>query len=135
MNMFEQASRLCIRFDSPRGALSVEDLWTLPLLAASATRPSLDAIAVGLHKQTRDAAETVSFVAPATADSAKDELLLKFEVVKYIISVRVAERDAAAAAADRKEKKQRLLSLIAEKQDAELSSKSIDELRALAESM
>lgn len=133
-DLFEQASRLKIRFDSPLGQLTTEDLWGLPLTSPSGARANLDAIAMDLHRQTNEVAEVVSFVT-AKAPSGSDELLLKFEVVKHVIGVRVAERDQAKEAADRKAKKQRLLELIAQKQDAELAGKSVDELRALAESL
>lgn len=133
-DLFEQATRLKLRFDSSKGQLSVEDLWDLPLTSPSGNRANLDAIAIALHRATRDIAETVSFVTPAETNG-NSELLLKFEVVKYVIRVRVAERDQAKEAAERKEKKQRLLALIAQKQDEELAGKSVDELRALAESL
>lgn len=132
--MFEQASRMKVRYESPRGLLSVEDLWDLPLTSPSGNRANLDAIAIALHCETRDASDTVSFVSPAVTTSTA-ELNLKFEIIKHIIRVRVAERDEAKAAADRREKKQRLLELIAKKQDQELEGKSIDELRSLAESL
>jgi len=135
MEMFEQASLLKLRFDSPRGLLSVEDLWDLVLTSPSGNRANLDAIAIDLNRQIKDASDTVSFVSPTTEDSGKAELALKFEIVKHIIRVRVAERDAAKELSERREKKQRLLELIARKQDQELEGKSVDELRALAESL
>lgn len=131
--MFEQASRMKLRFDSVKGLLSVEELWDLPLTSTT-NRANLDSIAISLHRQTRDAADTVSFVAP-TESPNNASLLLGFEIVKHIIRVRVAERDEANAATARREKKQRLLELIAAKEDEALGQKSVDELRALAESL
>jgi hypothetical protein len=133
--MFEQASRLKLRFDSTRGQLSVEDLWDIPLTSPSGNRTNLDSIAVDLHRQTRDAADTVSFVNPSTENPNAAITQLKFEIVKHVIGVRVAERDTLRDAADRREKKQRLLELIARKEDEALGEKSVDELRALAESL
>lgn len=131
---FELASRLKLRFDSPKGQLTTEDLWDLPLTSPSGNRANLDSIAIALHRETRDVAEVVSFV-ETEASSGSEELLLKFEIVRHVIRVKVAERDRAKEASDRKEKKQRLLALIAQKQDQELAGKSIDELRSLAESL
>lgn len=133
--MFEQATRLKTRFDSSRGQLTIEDLWDLPLISPSGNRANLDAIAIDLHQQTRSTADVVSFVSPSKEDTSKAELALKFEIVKYIIGVRVAERDELKAAADRKEKKARLLELIARKEDETLAGKPIDELRAMVESL
>jgi len=132
---FEQAARLKLRFDSPRGQLSVEDLWDLPLTSTSPNRPNLDAIALGLHLQTKQSAEVVSFVTPAAVDAGREELGLAFEIVKHVIAVKVQERDLAKEVADRKEKKQRLMQLITQKQDQALAEKSIDELLALAQSL
>lgn len=133
--IFEQASRLKIRFNSPKGLLSVEDLWDLPLTSTNPNRATLDAIAISLHKQTREATETVSFVTPSQNDRQANELSLAFEIVKHVIGVRVQERDAAQAESDRREKKQRLLELIARKQDQELEGKSVEELRAMVEAL
>lgn len=135
MDMFEQASRTKLRFHSPKGLLTVEDLWDLPLQAASANRANLDAIASELHRQTRDAADAVSFVNPQAESRNAANLQLAFDIVRHVIRVRVEERDALQAAAQRREKKQRLLELIAQKEDAALGEKSVDELRALAESL
>lgn len=135
-DLFEQASRLKLRFYSPMGSLTVEDLWDLPLTSPTGrSRANLDSIAIALHKQTRESAETVSFVTPSSSTSQAAELDLKFQLVKYIISVRVAERDAAKEASDRKEKKQRLLELIARKQDQELEGKSLEELTQMVEAL
>ncbi len=55
--------------------------------------------------------------------------------MKHIIDVRLAENDAIRLTAERKEKKARLLELIARKQDDDLASKSIEELTAMVESL
>jgi len=135
MEMFEQASRLKLRFDSPRGALSVEDLWDLPLSSRAGNRANLDDIAISLSVLVRDTAEIKSFVTPAATDAGKAELSLKFEIVKYIIGVRIAERDEKAQEVARWEKKQRILELIAQKQDAALGAKTEEELMELANSL
>jgi hypothetical protein len=133
--MFEQASRFKLRFDSPKGLLTTEDLWDLPLTSPSGNRAHLDAIAMSLYRQTRDAAEVVSFVNPTAESREKSELELRLAIVKHVIDVKLAERDALQAAAERRDKKQRLLELIARKQDEELSSKPIEELQALVNSL
>lgn len=129
--MFEKASRLKIRFDSPKGALSVEDLWDLPL-TSNTGKANLDDIAKVLHAELkRD--DGVSFV--TKTNPAKVIPQLKFDIVLHIIEVRVAENDAAAARQANREKKQKLMELIERKQDAALEGKSIEELRALMESL
>lgn len=120
--MFEQATRQKLRFTSPRGLLSVEDLWDLPLAA-------IDRIAVDLHRQLREAATATSFVAPE--ESVNAELQLKFDVAKHVIDVRVKERDEAKLANERAVKKQQLLEILARKQNAELEGMTAEELTTM----
>ena len=120
--MFEKSSRLKLRFESGKGQLTVEDLWDLPL-ADRAT--NLDDIARGLNKQLKSG-DDVSFVHKA---KKSDEIIqLKFDVVKHIIDVRLAENEARDIARENSQKKQRILSLIADKQDDELKGKSLEDL-------
>ncbi|MFA5378887.1 MAG: hypothetical protein WC455_24250 [Dehalococcoidia bacterium] len=128
--MFEIATRMKDRFETSKGNLSVEDLWDLPL--TSVRSPNLDDIARDLHRQLKDSAE-VSFVAPARKEN--DTLQRKFDIVKHIIEVRLAENTAAAEVRANKEKKARILEIIARKDDEELVGKSRDELIKLAESL
>jgi hypothetical protein len=127
--IFEQAARLKLRFGSPKGALTVEDLYDLPLSSQSG-RANLDDIAKALNRQLKVAVDEVSFVAPA-APKANDELELQFAVVKRIIEVRVAERDAAKARQEKAEKKQRIMELIARKRDEALSETSVEDLEKM----
>lgn len=131
--MFEKASRQKLRFNTSRGLLTVEDLWDLPLTSATG-KPNLDDIARNLNRQIRDSGVETSFVDPS-ASGVDAETQLGFEIVKHVIAVRIAERDAASAAAKKRETKAKILQIIASKQDEALQSKSLEELQALAESM
>ena len=129
--MFEKASRIKIRFESPKGLLTIEDLWDLPLVAGDG-KASLDAIAIDLHKRI-EGKPIGSFV---YQNVQEDPVLnLGFEIVKHIITVRLAEKDAREQAAANKEKKQKLLALIDQKQNEALSQLSIDELRKQVEAL
>ena len=131
MNIFEQATRAKIRFSTPVGMLSVEDLWDLPL-TSNAGRPNLDGIAMSLYQDLGDNVQ-VSFVNKSVA---KDEVSqLKFDIVKHIIDTRLAEQAAASEARVKSEKKQRILEIINQKEDATLMASSIDELKATLASM
>lgn len=123
--MFEKAARLKVRFDSPKGQLSVEDLWDLPL--TSARNANLDDIARGLYLQLKSDAD-VSFV--NEAQKSDPTIQFKFDLVKHVIDVRLAENAAAAAASANREKKQQLLAILAQKENEALAGQSIDELRA-----
>lgn len=130
--MFEKAARLKLRFQTGRGMLSVEDLWDLPL--TSARGPNLDDVAKGLSRELRATTEEVSFVEPH-AHGRNDELKLGLDIVKHVIEVRLTERTAANEAAKKRETKQKILEIIATKQDEALQGKSLEELQALAEAM
>lgn len=128
--MFEKAARFKLRFETPLGNLSVEDLWDLPL--TSNRNVSLDDVARNLHRSIKEAEEE-SFVVKAT--SANEKLQLGFDIVKHIIEVRLAENEAEKTKAENKAKKQKLLSLIADKQDESLKASSVEELQAMVEAL
>lgn len=125
--MFEKATRLKLRFDSSKGPLAAEDLWDLPL-AQDPRRANLDDIAISLHRQLKNG-EDVSFV---DKEKKSDAIVqLKFDIVKHVIEVRLAERDLAATAKGNAEQKQKILGIIAEKEGESLKGKSLDELKAM----
>lgn len=131
-NMFEQASRLKLRFPV-QGGIAVEDLWDLPLTSRTG-RTNLDDLARNLYREVKQLGDEVSFVEPP-ASSKNDELNLRFEIVKHIIAVRVAERRAASEREERAAKKQQLLEILSRKENAELEGKSVEELRAMVNSL
>jgi DNA gyrase/topoisomerase IV subunit A len=123
--MFEKATRKSLRFVTDIGRLAVEDLWDLPLTIRG-NGASLDNIAKGLNKALRESNEE-SFVVKNTT---KNSLLeLKFDIVKHIIAVKLEDAEKAKKAADTRVKKEKILSVMASKEDDALSEKSVDELR------
>lgn len=123
--IFEKASRMKLRFDTPLGRITVEDLWDLHL---SGDDCSLDGVAQDLHRQLQET-PTQSFV---IKDEKPDPVVqLRFDIVKHVIEVRLAWKEAAEKAVETKAKKQRLLALIAEKQDDDLKGSSLEELEQM----
>jgi hypothetical protein len=122
--MFEKASRLKIRFQSPKGPLLVEDLWDLPLRSDTG-KANLDDIARALNKILKSQ-EDESFV--TTSKPVDNVLQLKFDIVKHVIVTRLAENDAASKARENAERKQKILGIIAAKQDEALAKMSVEEL-------
>ena len=118
--LFEEASRKQLRYKSGKGTLMVEDLWTLPL-------EDLDTVAKGLKKELAES-EDESFIKKRT--TANKTIELKFELVKHIISVRMAEADEKKLAVEKAAKKEMIKNLIAEKAVEGLKAKSIEELQA-----
>ena len=129
MSIFEQAIRSKLRFSTTKGLLTVEDLWDLPLVSMSGAQVNLDDLARVAYKEMEESA-CQSFVQKASkiSETAK----LKFDIIKHIIDVRLAERDAAIERSEKAVKKQRILELIATKEDESLAGKSLEELQKLA---
>ena len=118
--MFEKASRMKMRFSTGRGMLNVEDLWDLNL-------SSLNELAKNINRQLKDAEEE-DFLKTEKKEST--ELKLAFDITLHILNTKKAEQEAREQAVDKAAKKQKLLALLAEKQDNGLRNLSEDELKA-----
>lgn len=121
--MFDQATRLKLRFNSNKGLLSVEQVWDLNLNA-------LNEMAKDLSRQVKEAAsDEEDFIGVKSA--VDSQLQLRFDIVKAIIGVKLKERDESATAAERKANNQIILELIQRKKQQELEGKSVEELEKL----
>lgn len=120
MNIFEKATREKIRF-SYRGTITVEDLWDLPVEA-------LDDIFKSLNARLKES-QSESLLSKKTSDN--DILETKIEIIKYIVTIKLAEAEAREKAYANAAKKQKILEIIKEKQDADLKGMSIEELQAM----
>lgn len=129
-NIFEHASRIKLRFQTVRGPLSVEDLWDLPLSAA--TNASLDSVAKEASKALKEAAEE-SFIKPANT-SSNVVLQLRMDIVKHVIEVRLRENENNTQAAAKAAQRQTILALIDQKQNEKLSGLTVEELKAMLDS-
>lgn len=128
-NIFERASRIKLRFDTSRGKLSVEDLWTLPLSRPKTSDvPNLDSIALGLDSQLQK--QNKSFVnCKSVDDSATTQLA--FDIVKHIIDIKIAEYRVAIESANKAVKRQQIVDLLALKQNESFAAKSVEELTVM----
>lgn len=117
-DLFIKASRQPLRFVTSKGALTVEDLWNLHL-------NDLNTLAVSYDKQLKESG--ISFITTKTDKTAG--IQLQFDIVKYIIDVRLAE----AAAKEQKyliaAKRDQILEVIARKERSAIEGKSLEELR------
>ena len=92
MNMFEQATRLKLRFAvGTRVNLTVENLWDLPL--TNVKGEDLDHIAIELQEKL--STNEKSFVVQQSKSKETQVNQLKFDIVKYIIDVRLEEQKVA----------------------------------------
>ena len=125
MNIFEQATRRAIRFESAKGDLSVEHLWDLPL--QSRNQFDLDTVAKTVTRQLNAVTEE-SFVS-VRENPAKETLSLKLEIVKHIISVKLQEAEEARNRANKASEKEKLLRLLDEKQNEALRALTPEEIQ------
>jgi hypothetical protein len=130
MNLFEQASRLKLHFDTVQGPLDVSDLWDLPVNTTVKNKASLADIARGLNKQLKDSGDDLPFL--SAAKKADATVQLRFDIVKHIVETKTAEAAKAAEVRANADKKQQILALIATKEAEQLSGQSLDDLRKLA---
>jgi hypothetical protein len=129
MNIFEQATKLRLRFKTTVGNISVEDLWSLPLLApkGQSNAVNLNDIAKDISKRLRDAVE--EFV-PTSGSIAGDMDTLKLDVVTHIINSKLTDQKRADKALQKKTRKQKILEVLDRKAEANLESKTKKELLA-----
>lgn len=117
--LFEMASKMKVRFNY-RGVITTEDLWDLDVRA-------LDYIYKRLMVAKKES-ETESLLEEKKTNPI---LEVQIEIVKHIFDVKVEERKAAELQAENTAKKQKILAILARKQDAELENKSAEELEKL----
>lgn len=123
-NIFEYTVRNKVRFPF-KGMISVEDLWDLSLT-------NLDSIYKTLNKQVKQSEEESLLSTKASVDT---ELEIQIAIVKHIVSVKLAEKEAAEKASAKKAQKQKIMSIIAEKQDEALQNSSIDDLKKMLDEL
>lgn len=123
MSIYKQAAMLGLRFPTTQGMLSVEQLWSLKMTPLSnlvkATKKALN----------RDNDDELSFLDDNTKVNVEDQL--RFDIVKDIYLTKKAENEALRTAADKKAFEQKILMLIAEKQEDSLRGKTIEELEEM----
>jgi len=123
-NLFLQATREKFRFESPKGDLSVEQLWDLPL--TSRTGFDLDTVAKTVNADLK-ASNEESFV-NVNNNPAVSRLQAKLEVVKAIIEVKLAQAEATKKRAEKAVERQRLMEVLHSKKDQELQGLSVEEI-------
>jgi hypothetical protein len=122
--MFEKASRLKLRIETPKGIVSVEDLWDMDF-------ETLDEVWKSNRKTLEDAGE--SLLKKKTKDTTKHELVI--DLVEHVVKTRQAEAKAIRKAAENKRKKENILGIIAEKENEVLKGASLKELKKMVKNL
>ena len=121
-NLFQVASRKKYRWDTPKGQITVEDLWDLKLT-------DLDKIAVSLDDKVMKAGGK-SFISTPKPGAVEDKD--KLDIVVEVITIKVAEAEAKKAATEKAQRAALYQQLIANKKMEALQSMSLAELEAEA---
>jgi len=117
-DLFKIATKKKYRFNY-KGQATVEDLWDLSV-------EELDKIYKNLKSLQKNASEE-SLLQTVTKEDK--ELNNKIEIIKTIVTDKLAAKDRAMKAASQRAQNQRILEIMADKQDAALKEKSIEELQ------
>lgn len=124
MNIFEVAVKEKYRFNY-RGVITVEDLWDLSV-------KSLDVIFKDLNSQAKKTNEESLL---SVRDNKDTELENKIEIVKYIVKEKLEEQTAKTIEKEKREQKQKIMEILATKQEQSLQNKSEEELLKMLEEL
>lgn len=116
-NLFEIATRNRYRFNY-KGVMTVEDLWSLRV-------EDLDAIFKMLNRQKKTADEDSLL---ATKSAEDQDLANKIDIVRYIVSVKLAEAAERVSAAEKKAQRDKIMEIVAKKKDKALEDMGIEDL-------
>lgn len=120
VNLFEVATRENYLFPF-KGMINVIDLWDLSLT-------NLDSVFKTLNAEVKKSEEE-SLLNTKTKED--EELTNKIEIIKYIVSKKLAEKEARENEKKNKEKRQRILEIKAKRQDEALENMSDEDLDKL----
>lgn len=123
-NIFEVAVRNKYRFPF-RGQVSVEDLWDLSV-------NDLDSVFKVINSQVKQAKEESLLDTKTKEDEVLD---MQIEIVKYIVKAKQDEDNVRLQAKAKREQKQKLMSILSEKQETELRGKSADEIQKMLDEL
>lgn len=118
--MYKKALRTKLRFSTSKGKLTTEDLFDLSLT-------DLNNLAIALDKKLSETPRK-SFISDIAPDTQEDEL--RFNIVKDVITLKLAERNAAQNAKMKAAEKAQLLEILHRKKNEALENLSVAEIEA-----
>ena len=124
MNLFELATRKKFRYIF-KGVITTEDLWDLSV-------QDLNTIFKALKAEERQAEEESLLAEPTPEDEIRKD---KIEIIRRIADIKLEDAHNATRQKEMAEQRERLMSIIAEKQDQDLRNKSQEELRKMLDQM
>ena len=124
VNIFEMAEKMKFRYPF-KGMINSEDLWDL-------SPKDLNSIFKTLNSELKKVKEESLLEVKTQEDQILD---IKIEIVKYIFNVKREEEQKRVKAKELKEKKQRLMEILANKQDQDLLNKSSEDIQKMIDEL
>lgn len=122
--MYKKAIRAKLRFQTSKGLLTIEQLWGLTLT-------ELKNLIISLHETVKKVpSEDLSFLETETVQEESEDKM-RFNIAVDVYKTKQQEAKDSREEASKKAYNQHIAEIIAEKEEADLRSKSIDELRAM----
>ena len=119
-NIFEYATRNKLRFPF-KGMISVEDLWQLKL-------EDLDNIYKTLNREVKKSQEE-SLLSEKNAEDERTHIMIN--IIKHIVSVKQDEAKVKSQEAEKAAKRQKIMSVLAEKESEALEKMSEEDLKKM----
>jgi hypothetical protein len=126
MNIFEQAAKTKLRINY-KGLITAEDLYDL-------TMNELNEIYITTNKVLKDMSSE-GLISEPDASKGTEGLQLILDLVKHVFKDKENAMKAKQDEAARKEKKRRIMEIIADKEDASLMRKSKTDLLKMLEDL
>jgi hypothetical protein len=125
MDIYRQASREGLRFQTNKGVLAVEQLWDL------SQKDLAECIKLSKKNINKDATddEDLSFLDNKVVSNPTEQL--SFDILKDVFVSKQTEAQTNTDIKTKRDYNQRLLMLIADKKEEDLKGKSIEELEAM----
>lgn len=129
MNIYKQASRTGLRFNTERGLLTTEQLWSLPRTVIERAIKAVNKILKESQPDGGD--DDLDFLNNASNKVTDVENTLRFNILKDIYITKKEEAEAERNAAKIKAHNNRIDELILRKEEEELEGLSKEELLKL----
>ena len=124
LNVFELAVSNKFRYPY-KGIISTEDLYDLSV-------KELDSIFMVLNSQLKQTKEESLLGVKSKEDK---ELEVKIEIIKYIVKIKLDEQERKLKEKEVKIQKQKILTVLAKKEDESLENKTPEELKQMLETL
>lgn len=122
--MYKKAIRAKLRFQTSKGLLTIEQLWGLTLT-------ELKNLIISLHETVKKVpSEDLAFLETETVQEESEDKM-RFNIAVDVYKTKQQEAKDSREEASKKAYNQHIAEIIAEKEEADLRNKSIDELKAM----